>query len=33
MRRHAEAARAHIHATNPLAYAALQWRDILEADV
>jgi len=30
MRRHAEAARSHIQATNPLAYAALQWRDILQ---
>jgi len=33
MRRHAEAARAHVHATNPLAYAALQWRDILQPEI
>jgi hypothetical protein len=33
MRRQAEAARAHIHATNPLAYAALQWRDILQPKI
>ncbi len=29
MRKQVEAARAHILATDPLAYAALQWRDIL----
>lgn len=29
VREQMEAARAHIHATDPLAYAALQWRDIL----
>jgi hypothetical protein len=33
MRRQAEAARGHIHATNPLAYAALQWRDILQTEI
>lgn len=29
MRQQMKAARAHIHATDPLAYSALQWRDIL----
>jgi hypothetical protein len=33
MRKRVEAARAHIHATNPLAYAALQWRDILAPEL
>ena len=33
MRKHADAARAHIHATDPLAYSALQWRDILASDL
>ena len=33
MREQMEAARAHIHATDPLAYAALQWRDILASEM
>ena len=33
MRKQVEAARAHIHATDPLAYAALQWQDILAAEL
>jgi hypothetical protein len=33
MRKRVEAARAHIHATDPLAYAALQWRDILAREL
>jgi hypothetical protein len=33
MRQQMEAARAHIHATDPLAYAALQWRDILAPEI
>ena len=33
MRLRFERARAHIQATNPLAYAALQWRDILSSEM
>jgi hypothetical protein len=33
MREQVDAARSHIHATNPLAYAALQWRDILRTEI
>ena len=33
MRNHAEAIRAHIQATDPLGYAALQWRDILKSEL
>ena len=32
MQKQVEAARAHIRATDPLAYSALQWRDILAAE-
>jgi hypothetical protein len=33
MRGRVERARAHLHATDPLAYAALQWRDILAQEL
>jgi hypothetical protein len=33
MRKQVEMARAHIHATDPLAYSALQWRDILAPEI
>jgi hypothetical protein len=33
MRKRVDAARVHLRATNPLAYAALQWRDIFAAQL